>query len=128
MRRVLVTKRFKFEAAHRLPTMPEGHKCTRIHGHNFKVDVNLLGEVNPADGMVRDFGEIKTLVNPLIEMLDHHFINEVGEVMDEPLLKVPTTENLVIWFYEKIKPTIPELYSVIIHETDQNSCEYREDF
>lgn len=127
MRRVLVTKRFKFEAAHRLPTMPEGHKCTRVHGHNFKVDVNLLGEVK-ADGMVRDFGEIKEIVNPYIDMVDHYFLNEVGEKLGEPLLALPTTENLAIWFYEKIKTHIPELYSVVIHETDQNSCEYKEQF
>lgn len=125
MRRVLVTKRFKFEAAHRLQTMPEGHKCTRIHGHNFKVDVHLLGEVK-ADGMVRDFGEIKETVNPLIDMLDHQYLNEVGEELGEPLLALPTTEHLAIWFYEKIKPMIPELYSIAVHETDQNSCEYRE--
>lgn len=125
---VKITKRFKFEAAHNLPTMPDGHKCRRIHGHNFKVEVNLLGEVNPETGMIQDFGEIKTIINPIIDMLDHQFINEVGEEKNIPLLKIPTTENLVMWFYHEIKPLIPALYSVVIHETDNNTCEYRENW
>ncbi|MEM6261104.1 MAG: 6-carboxytetrahydropterin synthase QueD [Bacteroidota bacterium] len=122
---VLITKRFKFEAAHYLPGMPEGHKCRRVHGHNFRLEVNLLGEVDPTTGMVMDFGEIKEIVNPLVDMVDHRLINEVGEENEIPLLKQPTTENMVKWFFDEIQPRIPQLYSIVIHETNQNSCEYR---
>lgn len=125
MPRVLITKKFRFEAAHRLVCMPEGHKCLRVHGHNFEVLVNVLGQVHPETGMVIDFGDIKTMVNPLIELLDHHMLNERGVELGDPLLSVPTTENLAIWFYRKIKPMIPDLYSIIINETHSNSCEFR---
>jgi len=125
---VLITKKFRFEAAHRLVNMPEGHKCLRVHGHNFELLVNILGEVDAFTGMVIDFGEVKTLVNPLVEMLDHQMINDIGEVENDPLLANPTTENLVIWFYRKIKPLIPGLYSIVINETPSNSCEYRENW
>lgn len=124
--KVLITKKFRFEAAHRLVCMPEGHKCLRIHGHNFEVLVKILGEVNPQTGLVMDLGDVKKIVSPLIEMLDHRVINEVGEERDIALLKVPSIENLAIWFYYEIKPLIPDIYSVVINETHSNTCEYRE--
>lgn len=125
---VLITKKFRFEAAHRLVHMPEGHKCLRVHGHNFELVVNILGEVDPITGLVIDFGDVKKMVNPLVEMLDHQMINDIGIAQNDALLSNPTTENLVIWFYRKIKPLIPQLYSIIINETPSNSCEYRENW
>lgn len=122
---VLITKQFRFESAHYLPGMPEGHKCRRVHGHSFIVDIQVLGEVDPQSGIVMDFGDIKKLVQPLINHLDHWLLNEVGERDNDDLLRNPTSENLARWFYEKVKPMIPGLYSVIVHETCTSRCEYR---
>lgn len=125
---VLITKKFRFEAAHYLPTMPEGHKCRRLHGHSFRMEVNLLGEINPETGLLMDFGDIKQVVKPYVDLLDHWCINEVGERDDEPLLLNPSSENLAQWFYEKLQPLLPTLYSVVIHETCTTRCEYRASF
>ena len=79
---VLITKKFRFEAAHFLPQMPEGHKCRRLHGHSFLIEVNLQGEADPLTGILIDFGDIKSVVKPYVEMLDHWLINEVAEKED----------------------------------------------
>ncbi|MCL4135445.1 UNVERIFIED_CONTAM: hypothetical protein GTU68_044028 [Idotea baltica] len=125
---VLITKTFKFEAAHYLPTMPEGHKCRRMHGHSFKIEVNVKGDIDPKTGYLIDFGEIKKIVNPLIDKLDHWCINEVGEREKSDLLLNPTSENLAKWFYLSLKPEFPGLYSVLVHETCTSKCEYRDSF
>jgi len=57
--RVSLSKTFRFEAAHHLPTFPEGHKCRRLHGHSFRFDVVVEGEVLPEAGYLIDYGEIK---------------------------------------------------------------------
>lgn len=122
---VLITKQFRFEAAHWLPSMPEGHKCRRMHGHSFVFDVNVLGDVEESTGVLMDFGDIKQVVKPYVEMLDHWCINEVGNRLDEPLLQNPTSENLAQWLYHELKPKLPGLFSVVIYETCTTRCEYR---
>lgn len=123
---VLITKKFRFEAAHFLPKMPEGHKCRRLHGHSFEIEVNVAGEIDPDTGILIDFGEIKKRVKPYIEMLDHWCLNEVGEREGIALLKNPTSENLAKWFFETLKPSLPHLYSIVVHETCTSRCEFRE--
>jgi len=125
---VLLTKEFQFESAHYLPKMPEGHKCRRLHGHSFKVEITIAGEIDPETGILIDFGDIKKVVKPYIDMLDHWLINEVAETHNIPLLKNPTSENLAKWFYITLKPQLPELFSIIVHETCTSRCEYRENF
>ena len=125
---VLITKIFRFEAAHFLPEMPEGHKCRRLHGHSFRVEVQLLGQTDPETGILIDYGDIKKVVKPYIDMLDHWLINEVGERENIPLLQNPTSENMAQWFFETLSPLLPGLYSVIIHETCTARCEYRKKF
>lgn len=123
---VLLSKKFRFESAHYLPQMPEGHKCRRIHGHSFRVEIKLLGEADPLTGILIDFGEIKTFVGPLVEKLDHWLINDIGDREQDALLQNPTSENLARWFFEALRPQLPQLYSVIIDETCTSRCEYRE--
>ncbi|MDP5169785.1 MAG: 6-carboxytetrahydropterin synthase QueD [Bacteroidia bacterium] len=123
-----ISKSFRFESAHWLPGMPEGHKCRRMHGHSFKMSVQVVGEADPETGILIDFGDIKTTVKPYIEMLDHWCINDVGERLDDHLLKNPTSENLSKWFFHQLKDQIPGLYSIIVHETCTSHCEYREEF
>ncbi len=125
---VLITKKFRFESAHYLPKMPDGHQCRRLHGHSFRMEVNILGDINPDTGLLMDFGDIKAVVNPYVKMLDHWCINEVGERENNPLLMNPSSENLARWFFETLQPQLPGLYSVTIHETCTTRCEYRAQF
>ncbi|MDX1909081.1 MAG: 6-carboxytetrahydropterin synthase QueD [Bacteroidia bacterium] len=122
---VRISKKFRFESAHFLPAMPEGHQCRRLHGHSFKMDVNVEGEADPETGLLMDFGDIKKIAQPYVDLLDHWCINEVGERLGEPLLSNPSSENLARWFYEKLAPHLPGLYSITVYETCTTRCEYR---
>lgn len=112
-------KSFSFEAAHRLPTFPEGHKCRRLHGHSFRAEVVIEGEVDAALGYLVDYGEIKAACKPLVEQLDHCFLNEIEG------LENPTSENIARWIWERLKSRLPLLVSVIVHETCTSACEFR---
>ncbi|NBV14093.1 MAG: 6-carboxytetrahydropterin synthase QueD [Sphingobacteriia bacterium] len=120
---VKITKKFSFESAHYLPLFPEGHKCKRLHGHSFKLEVNLIGEINE-QGVVLDFGDIKKIVSPFVNKLDHYCINEIGLAEQDPLLSNPTSENLAKWFYLQLKPLLPLLENIRIQETCTSSCTY----
>lgn len=112
-------KDFRFEAAHRLPNVPEGHKCARLHGHSFLVRLTIVGEVDPVTGWLMDFDEIKTAFEPLYDQLDHHYLNDV------PGLENPTSENLAVWIWDRLKPKLKELDSVEVRETCTVGCTYR---
>jgi 6-pyruvoyltetrahydropterin/6-carboxytetrahydropterin synthase len=112
-------KEFTFEAAHQLRHLPEGHKCARLHGHSFRVEIHVRGEVDPAMGWVIDFAEIKNAWKPLDEQLDHRFLNEIPG-----LETAPTSENLAVWIWERISPTLPQLSSVVVKETCTCGCVY----
>ena len=116
---ITLTKSFSFDAAHWLPTFPEGHKCRRLHGHTFRVELVVQGEVDRAKGYLVDYGELKRAIQPLEEQLDHHLLNEI------PGLENPTAENLSRWIYERIEPTVPLLSAVRVHETCSSGAEYR---
>lgn len=118
-RPVEIFKEFTFESAHRLPHVPEGHKCGRLHGHSFRVAIYLEGEVNPHTGWIRDFSEIKQIFKPVYERLDHNYLNDL------PGLENPTSENLAVWIWDELKPLLPELSRIRIHETCTSGCEYR---
>ena len=116
---VELTHNFTFEAAHRLPNVPEGHKCRRLHGHSFKVVLALTTEVDPESGWGIDFGRISEAFQPLYEQLDHHYLNEIEG------LENPTSENLARWIWKRMKSQIPQLSAVTIHETCNLGCTYR---
>ena len=111
-------KQFNFDAAHFLPHVPEGHKCNRLHGHGFKITITVKGPVDPSHGWVMDFGEISAKTKNIINDLDHHYLNEI------PGLENPTSENLCLWVWKKLKPELPLLYSIEINETCTSSCIY----
>lgn len=121
-----LTKTFRFEAAHWLPQFPEGHKCRRLHGHSFQVDVIVKGEPDENTGILIDYGDIKKIVKPIIDQLDHHCLNYLGDEWNEPLLQKPSSENLAKWLFQKIKPYLPLLYAIVIHETCTSKCTYYE--
>ena len=114
-----VFREFTFEAAHRLPHVPEGHKCSRLHGHSFRVEVRVRGEIDSASGMVIDFAEIKAGFAPLLDRLDHYFLNEV-EGLDNP-----TSENLAHWIWDRLIQPLPQLAEVVVRETCTSGVAYR---
>ena len=111
-----IFKEFSIEAAHRLPNVPEGHKCARLHGHSFQVRIAVVGPVGDESGWVLDFAEIKVAFKPLFEQLDHHYLNDI-EGLDNP-----TSENLARWIWQRLKPTLPLLSSIQIRETCTSGC------
>ena len=117
--RVRLVKSFGFEAAHWLPTFPEGHKCRRMHGHSFRVDVAVEGEVPQETGYLVDFGDIKAAISPVRERLDHRCLNEI-EGLDNP-----TAEMLAAWIWARLHPALPMLAEVTVHETCTTQCVYR---
>ena len=114
-----IFKEFRIEAAHHLPNVPEDHKCRRLHGHSFRISVHVEGPVGASTGWVRDFAEISAAVEPLVEQLDHRYLNEV------PGLENPTSEHLAEWVWDRLLPALPELSRVVVHETCTRGCEYR---
>ncbi len=117
MRQTLV-KEIRFEAAHRLPMVPEGHKCARLHGHSFRVEIQVEGEVDPRSGWLIDYAEIADAFAPLREQLDHHYLNEIEG------LENPTSENLAAWIWERLSPRLPLLRRIVVHETCTSRCVY----
>lgn len=111
-------KEFHFEAAHHLPKVPPGHKCSRLHGHSFRVQVCIQGPVDPATGWVRDFAEIKNIFKPIHDQLDHQYLNDI------PGLENPTSEVLARWIWQKLKPALPELSRIQVMETCTSGCAY----
>ncbi len=111
-------KRFSIEAAHRLPRVPPGHKCSRLHGHSFQIELHVEGPVDPILGWVLDFADIGAAFKPLYEQLDHHCLNEIEG------LENPTSENLAVWIWDRLKPELPQLSRVVIHETCTSGCSY----
>jgi 6-pyruvoyltetrahydropterin/6-carboxytetrahydropterin synthase len=113
-----IFKVFQIEAAHRLPNVPEGHKCARLHGHSFRVEVHVSGELDPALGWVMDFADVKSAFAPIFAQIDHRYLNDV------PGLENPTSERLAIWIWNRLKPTLPALSKIVVHETCTSGCVY----
>ena len=116
---VELVREYRFEAAHRLPKVPEGHKCRRLHGHSFKVELTVAGPVDPSTGWFIDYGVLDELWQPLHEKLDHNFLNEIDG------LDNPTSEILAKWIYERMRPKLPSLSAVTVFETCDARCVYR---
>jgi 6-pyruvoyltetrahydropterin/6-carboxytetrahydropterin synthase len=114
-----IWKEFGFEAAHRLPNVPAGHQCARLHGHSFRVAVHVRGPLDPTLGWVMDFAELKAAWRPLDEALDHRYLNDV------PGLENPTSEVLARWIWERLAPALPGLSQVVVRETCTSGCVYR---
>ena len=112
-------KSFQFEAAHLLPHLPETHKCRRLHGHSFKVEIVLAGECDAKLGWLMDYAEIKAVFSPIWEKLDHHYLNEIRG------LENPTSENIAAWIWQQLKPSLPLLVEVVVAETCTAQAVYR---
>lgn len=114
-----IYKEFTFEAAHRLPNVPAGHKCARLHGHSFLVRITVAGPVGDETGWVMDFAAISSAFKPLWEQLDHCYLNEIEG------LENPTSENLARWIWQRLQTGLPELDEIEIRETCTSGCVYR---
>ncbi len=114
-----VFKEFGFEAAHRLPSVPEGHQCARLHGHSFRVQLHVRGPLEPELGWVMDFADIKAAFKPFLEMLDHNYLNDIEGLSN------PTSENVARWIWQKVRPSLPQLSQVVVRETCTSGCIYR---
>lgn len=113
-----IYKAFTIEAAHRLPNLPDEHKCSRLHGHSFRIEIHVSGDVNQTTGWVIDFADISAAFKPLFEQLDHYYLNDIEG------LENPTSENLAKWVWDKLKDELPQLSSVVIQETCTAGCIY----
>jgi len=113
-----IFKSFTFESAHRLPNVPPDHKCARIHGHSFRVEIGVRGPVGETTGWVMDFGDIKSAFSPLHDALDHRLLNEIDG------LENPTSENIAVWIWDRLESVLPGLARVTVHETCTSGCTY----
>lgn len=114
-----VFKEFRFEAAHRLPNVPDGHKCARLHGHSFYAAVYVKGPVGAESGWVVDFWDIKAAFKPVFEVLDHNYLNEIEGLQN------PTSENLARWIWDRLEASLQGLDKVVVRETCTSGCIYR---
>ena len=114
-----IFEEYAFEAAHRLPNVPPGHKCERLHGHSYRIGVHITGPVDEEAGWVRDFGELTDAMRPILDRLDHYYLNEIEG------LENPTSEVLARWIWARLQPVMPELSQIVVRETCTSGCVYR---
>lgn len=116
-----IYREFTFEAAHRLPNVPEGHKCSRLHGHSYRVEVHVSDVVSEDAGWVQDFGDLKSAFKPLEDKLDHNYLNEIEGLAN------PTSEILAKWIWDRLIRNLPNITAVQVRETCTSGCVYRGD-
>lgn len=113
-----IYKSFSFESAHFLPNVTAGHKCRQLHGHSYQLTVYISGAIEPVNGWVIDFNEVKEVVKPVVESLDHQLLNDIVGLQN------PTVENVAVWIWNRIKPRLPLLSKVVLQETASSGCVY----
>jgi len=113
-----IFKAFRFEAAHRLPHAGEDNKCYRLHGHSFRVEIHVTGSVHKEKGWVMDFADIKALFDPVLDELDHRYLNDIDG------LDNPTSENIARWIWNRMKPSLHRMSKVVVQETCTAGCVY----
>ncbi|HLT91798.1 MAG TPA: 6-carboxytetrahydropterin synthase QueD [Woeseiaceae bacterium] len=113
-----IYREFRFEAAHSLPHLPEGHKCRQVHGHSYRLIVYVGGEIDPRTGWIMDYADIKRAVDPIIERLDHQNLNAIDDI------GYTTVENLARWIWKQLYAALPGLSRIEVKETDTTGCIY----
>jgi 6-pyruvoyltetrahydropterin/6-carboxytetrahydropterin synthase len=111
-----IFKVFKVSCAHRLPNVPAHHKCAKVHGHTFRIEVHIGGPVDPRMGWILEFADIVEAFRPLQEHLDHKYLNEIEG------LENPTSENLARWIWKSLRPSLPGLCRVVVQESPESGC------
>jgi len=113
-----IFKIFKFDAAHCLPNVGQGHKCSQLHGHSFRVEIHIKGAVDPHSGWVMDFADIAQAFQPLYDQLDHKYLNDIDG------LDNPTSENIAKWIWQRMKSSLPQLSKIVVQESTESGCIY----
>jgi 6-pyruvoyltetrahydropterin/6-carboxytetrahydropterin synthase len=113
-----IVRELRFEAAHHLPRAPEGHKCRRLHGHSYVVEIHVTRAVDPVTGWVCDFDDLRQAFEPLRASLDHHVLNEIEG------LENATSELLARWIWDRLQSVLPGLSAVTVQETCTSRCIY----
>jgi 6-pyruvoyltetrahydropterin/6-carboxytetrahydropterin synthase len=113
-----ITQAFRFEAAHRLPKVPPSHKCHRLHGHSYRVELQLEGPIDEGTGFVVDFFDVEAAFGPILQELDHHCLNDIRG------LENPTAENIAVWIWNTIRTALPQLARVVVYETPDCWADY----
>jgi 6-pyruvoyltetrahydropterin/6-carboxytetrahydropterin synthase len=113
--RARLERTYRFEAAHFLPKVPPGHKCARMHGHSYAIEVAIEGEVDPERGWVVDFAAIDEHAAPLVKQLDHQVLNEIAGLAN------PTSELLAAWWWERLSAVLP-VVEIVVSETPTSRC------
>jgi len=114
-----VFKSFTVEAAHRLPNVADTHPCARVHGHSFVIELWVGGVIGGRNGWVIDFADIIEAFRPLNDQLDHRMLNDIDGLSN------PTSENLAIWIWDRVSPSLRGLSKVVVRETSTSGCVYR---
>jgi 6-pyruvoyltetrahydropterin/6-carboxytetrahydropterin synthase len=115
---MLLYKEFTFDSAHFLPNVPDGHKCKNIHGHTYRLRVWLQGKPDPHFGWIIDFAELKKIIKPVVTQLDHKLMNDI------PGLENPTCELIAVWIWDRLKPALPAMHRIELHETPTSGVIY----
>ena len=113
-----ISQAFKFEAAHRLPNVAPSHRCSRLHGHSYRIEVQLDGPIDPVTGFVADFFDMEASFADIMQALDHQCLNDVEG------LENPTAENIAVWIWQRVKRKLTHLASVRVYETADCWAEY----
>lgn len=114
-----IYKEFHFEAAHFLPSAPEGHPNSRIHGHSFRVRVSVRGMPDASSGLVVHFDDLEAAIADARDQIDHRLLNEVEG------LEKPTLECIAIWLWDKLHNRLPGLCEIgIFRDSCHEGCIY----
>jgi 6-pyruvoyltetrahydropterin/6-carboxytetrahydropterin synthase len=99
--------------------VPAGHKCAKVHGHSFRVEIHLRGNADLRTGWVMDFAYISAAFEPVLDQLDHKNLNNIEG------LENPTSENLCRWIWLRLQPLLPQLCKIIVQESPESGCIYQ---
>lgn len=120
MTTVEISTKRTFEAAHHLPRLPKEHKCHRVHGHNYAIEVRISAPIDPHLGMAFDYATMDAVVDELItNVCDHRLLNDIEG------LENPTGENIAIWAMRRLKLTVLPVSSVTVWETPHYAATVR---
>jgi 6-pyruvoyltetrahydropterin/6-carboxytetrahydropterin synthase len=114
-----IATEYEFCSAHSLPKVPDTHKCKRVHGHNYKLVVKVRGVPDAKLGMIMDFFDLDAIVKPLVEQVDHRYLNDI------PGLDNPTAELIAQWFWKRIKSQMPvsvNISEVLVRVYETPTC------
>jgi 6-pyruvoyltetrahydropterin/6-carboxytetrahydropterin synthase len=115
----IINKEFHFSASHILSGLKTDHPCSRLHGHNYVVNIFLRSEKLDETGFIIDYGALKPIKHYIDDVLDHRHLNDI-------LTFNPTAENLSKHFYDLFKPQFPALFKVQVSETPKTNATYYE--